>query len=213
MQRQPDFDEAFRANLRSLFVWRRDVRRFSPQPLPDGTIERLIELAGLSPSVGLSQPWRFVIVDDPSRRRGVLDQFKACNTTALKFFSGELAARYARLKLAGPEEAPRQIAVFTDRERQVGQGLGQSRMRETAEYPGVAAICTIWLAARAEGIGMGWISTLDPARMAEILDVPATWHFVGYFCLGYPQSESDTPELEREGWERRRSAPTYFLPS
>jgi 5,6-dimethylbenzimidazole synthase len=211
MQRQPDFDETFRANLRSLLVWRRDVRRFSPQPLPDGTIEHLIELAGLSPSVGLSQPWRFVIVDDPGRRRGVLDQFKACNTAALKSFSGELAARYARLKLAGLEEAPCQIAVFTDRATLVGHGLGQSTMPETAEYSAVAAICTIWLAARAEGIGMGWISILDPARMAEILDVPATWHFVGYFCLGYPQSESDTPELEREDWERRRSATTYLL--
>jgi 5,6-dimethylbenzimidazole synthase len=211
MQRQPDFDETFRANLRSLFVWRRDVRRFSPQPLPDGTIERLIELAGLSPSVGLSQPWRFVIVDDPSRRRAVLDQFKACNTAALKSFSGELAARYARLKLAGLEEAPCQIAVFADRATQVGHGLGRSTMPETAEYSAVAAICTIWLAARAEGIGMGWISILDPVRLAEILDVPGTWHFVGYFCLGYPRLESDTPELEREGWERRRPATTYLL--
>ncbi len=211
MQGQPDFDETFRANLRSLFVWRRDVRRFSSQPLPDGAIERLIELARLSPSVGLSQPWRFVIVDDPSRRRAVLDQFKACNTAALKSFSGELAARYARLKLAGLEEAPCQVAVFADRATQVGHGLGQNTMPETAEYSAVAAICTIWLAARAEGIGMGWISILDPDRLAEILDVPGAWHFVGYFCLGYPQTESDTPELEREGWERRRPATNYLL--
>jgi 5,6-dimethylbenzimidazole synthase len=211
MQAPPDFDETFRANLRSLFVWRRDVRRFSSQPLPDGTIERLIELASLSPSVGLSQPWRFVIVDDPSRRRAVLDQFKACNTAALKSFSSELADRYARLKLAGLEEAPCQIAVFADRATQVGHGLGQNTMPETAEYSAVAAICTIWLAARAEGIGMGWISILDPICVAEILDVPGVWHFVGYFCLGYPQSESDTPELEREGWERRRPATTCLL--
>src|SRR5262245_25692132 len=130
MKRQPDFDAASGANLRRLFVWLRGVRGLSLQTLPDGTIERLIELAGRSPSVGLSQPWRFVIVDDPSRRRGVLDQFKACNTTALKFFSGELAARYARLKLAGLEEAPCQIAVFTDRATQVGHGLGTSEMAE-----------------------------------------------------------------------------------
>jgi 5,6-dimethylbenzimidazole synthase len=211
MQEQPDFDETFRANLRSLFVWRRDVRRFSSEPLPDGTIERLIDLARLSPSVGLSQPWRFVIVEDPSRRRAVLDHFKACNMAALKSFSGELATRYARLKLAGLEEAPCQIAVFTDRATQVGHGLGQSTMPETAEYSAVAAICTIWLAARAEGIGLGWISILDPIRVAEILDVPGVWHFVGYLCLGYPQTESDTPELEREGWERRRPATNYLL--
>src|SRR5262245_53017010 len=145
MQGQPDFDETFRANLRSLFAWRRDVRRFSSQRLPDGAIERLIDLARLSPSVGLSQPWRFVIVDDPGRRRAVLDHFKACNTAALKSFSGELATRYARLKLAGLEEAPSQIAVFADRTTQVGHGLGQSTMPETAEYSAVAAICTICL--------------------------------------------------------------------
>src|SRR5262245_38813447 len=119
MQGQPDFDETFRANLRNLFVWRRDVRRFCSQPLPDGAIEQFIELAGCQPSVGFSQPWRFVIVDDPSRRRAVLAEFKACNTAALKSFSGELAARYARLKLAGLEEAPCQIAVFADRATQV----------------------------------------------------------------------------------------------
>ncbi len=111
MSEQPVFDEAFRANLRSLFVWRRDIRRFRSEPLPDGTLERLIDLACLSPSVGLSQPWRFVSVDDPDRRRAVRDHFKVCNADALKSYSGELAAGYARLKLEGLETAPCQVAV------------------------------------------------------------------------------------------------------
>src|SRR5262245_1172664 len=211
MQGQRDFDETFRANLRSLFARPGAARRCASPRLPAAPIARLPDLARLSPSVGLSQPWRFVIYNDPDRRRSVLDHFKARNTAALKSSSGELATRYARLKLAGLEEAPCQIAVFADRTTQVGHGLGQSTMPETAEYSAVAAICTIWLAARAEGIGLGWISILDPVRVAEILDVPSAWHFVGYLCLGYPQTESDTPELEREGWERRRPATNYLL--
>jgi 5,6-dimethylbenzimidazole synthase len=211
MSYPPVFDETFRAQLRDLLVWRRDVRRFRPDPLPSGTIERLLELACLAPSVGLSQPWRFVIVDDPDRRRAMLEHFKACNADALKSYRGELAARYARLKLAGLAEAPCHLAVFADRTRRLGHGLGQATMPETVEYSVVAAICTIWLAARAEGIGMGWLSILDPTRVAQILDVSPAWRLVGYFCLGYPQAESDQPELDRQGWERRRSATEHLL--
>src|SRR6516165_4689607 len=100
------FDEAFRSRLRDLFVWRRDVRRFRRDPLPAGTLERLIEIACLAPSVGLSQPWRFVVVDDPGRRQVVREVFQTCNADALATYAGDTAARYAALKLAGLEEAP-----------------------------------------------------------------------------------------------------------
>ena len=200
------FDEAFRLRLRDLLVWRRDVRRFRVDPLPAGTLERLIEIACLAPSVGVSQPWRFVVVDDPGRRAAVRDVFRFCNADALKSYSGEMAAKYAALKLAGLEEAPSQFAVFADRATLVGHGLGRRTMPEMAEYSAVTAIATMWLAARAEGIGMGWISILDPTRMSDILKVPDVWRFIGYFCLGYPQIESDRPELESAGWERRRSS-------
>jgi 5,6-dimethylbenzimidazole synthase len=211
MSDPPIFDEAFRAQLRDLFVWRRDVRRFRPDPLPSGTIERLIGLACLAPSVGLSQPWRFVTVDDSDRRRAVLEHFRISNADALQSYRGERAARYAQLKLAGLAEAPCQLAAFADRTRQLGHGLGQRTMPETVEYSVVAAVCMIWLAARAEGIGMGWVSILDPIRVAEILDVPPAWRLVGYFCLGYPEGESERPELERQGWERRRSVTAHLL--
>jgi 5,6-dimethylbenzimidazole synthase len=204
------FDDAFRARLRELLIWRRDVRRFRSEPLPAGTLERLIETACLAPSVGLSQPWRFVIVDDPERRRAVLDVFKACNADALRSYAGDLAARYAGLKLAGIAEAPAQLAVFADMASKTGHGLGRRTMPEMTEYSVVAAICTMWLAARAEGIGMGWVSILDPARMGKILDVPETWRFIGYFCLGYPVGEDDRPELDRAGWERRQP-PAAFI--
>ncbi|MEW6453068.1 MAG: 5,6-dimethylbenzimidazole synthase [Pseudomonadota bacterium] len=208
---EPRFSDAFREQLRELFVWRRDVRRFRTDPLPDGVLEKLLEQAVLSPSVGLSQPWRFVIVDDPARRATVIENFKACNADALVSYSGEQAVLYAKLKLAGLEEAPCHLAVFADRATQTGHGLGRRTMPEMAEYSAVAAICTLWLAARAQGIGMGWVSILDPLQIAALLDVPGDWRFVGYFCLGYPQSDSDRPELEQAGWEQRRPMSDFIL--
>jgi 5,6-dimethylbenzimidazole synthase len=207
----PEFDDAFRARLMQLVAWRRDVRRFRTDPLPQGTLERLIETACLAPSVGLSQPWRFVTVDDKGRREAVREEFRACNAQALASYGGDRAGRYAALKLEGLREAPHQFAVFCDRATEVGHGLGRRTMPEMAEYSVVAAICTMWLSARAEGIGMGWISILDPARMTGILEVPEAWRFVGYFCLGYPQHEDDRPELERARWEQRRPAQSCVL--
>src|SRR6266481_2173501 len=138
------FDDAFRLRLRDLFAWRRDVRHFRSDPLPPGTLERLIETACLAPSVGLSQPWRFVIVDDPVRRRAVLEEFKSCNADALQSYAGDLAARYVELKLAGIQEAPAQLAVFADMATDTGHGLGRRTMPEMAEYSVVAAVCTMW---------------------------------------------------------------------
>ena len=197
------FDEAFRLRLRDLLVWRRDVRRFRRDPLPAGTIEQLIELASLAPSVGLSQPWRFVIVDDPKIRTAIRENFATCNAEALTAQTHERSRLYAGLKLAGLEEAPCQLAVFADRATAQGHGLGRHTMPEMIEYSAVAAVHTIWLAARAEGIGMGWVSILDPRTIVQLLDVPAEWKLIGYFCLGYPQRDDTIPELERAGWEQR----------
>jgi 5,6-dimethylbenzimidazole synthase len=207
----PQFDDAFRARLLDLFSWRRDVRRFRTEPLPPGTLERLIEVACLAPSVGLSQPWRFVIVEDAKRRQAVLDNFESCNAEALNAYDGDRSTRYATLKLAGLREAPCHLAVFADRETAVGHGLGRRTMPEMAEYSAVAAVFSLWLAARAEGIGMGWVSILKPDVIATALDLPAHWRFIGYFCLGYPQHEDDSPELERAGWEQRRPAAASIL--
>jgi len=203
-KRSADFDNAFRAQLRDLLLWRRDVRRFRPEPLPAGTLEALIELACLAPSVGLSQPWRFVIVDDVKTRAAVRKNFETCNAEALAMQAPQRASLYARLKLAGLDEAPCHLAVFADRATAQGHGLGRHTMPEMIEYSAVTAVHTIWLAARAQGIGMGWVSILDPNAMAMLLDVPCEWKFIGYFCLGYPQIDDTIPELEQSGWERRR---------
>src|SRR6516164_1455372 len=206
-----NFDAAFRARLRDLLVWRRDVRRFRPDPLPSGMLESLIELACLAPSVGLSQPWRFVIVEDGARRAAVRENFAACNAQALCAQAPQRAGLYARLKLAGLDEAPVHFAVFADRATTQGHGLGRRTMPEMVEYSAVTAVHTIWLAARAQGIGLGWISILDPTEMAAILSVPVEWKFIGYFCLGYPQTDDTVPDLEQAGWEQRRRTASMII--
>jgi len=200
----PVFDDAFRAQLLELFKWRRDVRRFRPDPVPADLLTGLFEVAGLAPSVGLSEAWRWVTVDNPARRAAVRASFEACNAEALAAQAADCADSYARLKLAGLDEAPCHFAVFAEPHPRQGHGLGRATMPETTAYSAVMAVHTVWLAVRAAGLGLGWVSILDPAAVAAALDVPSDWVFIGYFCLGYPQADSDHPELERLGWEHRR---------
>lgn len=203
----PVFDTTFQARLDLLFRWRRDVRRFRRDALPAGAVDALLAIADAAPSVGLSQPWRFVTIDDSSRRDAIRADFAACNAAALAGQDETRAALYARLKLAGLEQAPVHIAVFVEPDPSQGHGLGRQTMPESVAYSAVIAIHTLWLAARAQGIGLGWVSILDPARIAHIAGVPEGWRFVGYLCLGYPEREADMPELAREGWEAPRRTP------
>ena len=198
------FGEAFQGQLAELFRWRRDVRHFRPDRLPPGLLAELLALAALAPSVGLSQPWRFVQVDDPDRREAIRENFRACNDAALTQQSADRRAVYAGLKLAGLAEAPTHLAVFADPDPAQGGGLGRGTMPHTTAYSAVLAIHTLWLAARAKGLGLGWVSILDPPAVSAILDVSAEWQFVAYLCLGYPVMEDEQPELERLGWEARR---------
>lgn len=199
----PRFDVAFCRQLEALFRWRRDVRRFRDEPIEDDVLDTLLQLAALAPSVGNSQPWRFVIVADPERRAAVRHEFARCNQAALAGYAAERQALYARLKLAGLDRAPVQLAVFADTATRLGDGLGQQTMPETLAYSVVGAVHALWLAARARGIGLGWVSILDPARVCAILDTPAAWKLIAYLCLGYPEEEHLDPELERHGWQAR----------
>ena len=203
----PVFGTVFQARLDMLFRWRRDVRRFRRDALPTGAVDALLTVADAAPSVGLSQPWRFVTIDDPARRDAIRADFAACNAAALAGQDETRAALYARLKLAGLEQAPVHIAVFVEPDPSQGHGLGRQTMPESVAYSAVIAIHTLWLAARAQGIGLGWVSILDPARIAHIAGVPEGWRFVGYLCLGYPERDADMPELAREGWEAPRRTP------
>jgi 5,6-dimethylbenzimidazole synthase len=199
----PDFDEAFRAKLGELFSWRRDVRHFRTDPIERSTIERLVHVAAMSPSVGYSQPWRFVTVDDPARRAAAIASFERANADALTTYGESDAARYAKLKLSGMREAPVHLAVFCDDTTNSGKHLGRRTMPETLAYSATMAVYTFWLAARAEGIGAGWVSILEPDAVRTALDVPDRWNLIAYLCVGYPAEEHETPELLRAGWESR----------
>lgn len=199
----PAFGSEFRASLEDLFLWRRDVRRFKPDPVPPALIDGLLAVALLAPSVGNSQPWRFVSVESEERRRAVIDNYNICNAAALACYEGERAALYAKLKLAGLVEAPVHLAVFCDHATLAGAGLGRKTMPETLDYSVVAAIHTFWLAARVEGLGVGWVSIVDPLEIAHALEVPEAWKLVAYLCVGLPQEEHDDPELVRHGWQTR----------
>lgn len=195
----PDFQDIFDDLLR----WRRDVRRFKTDPLPDGLMDELLALAALAPSVGNSQPWRFVSVETPDKRVAVRDHFQACNADALNDYNGARAKQYAQLKLSGMDQAPVHLAVYCDRATDLGHGLGKKTMPETLDYSVVMAVHTLWLAARARGVGVGWVSIVEPSQIERILDTPKDWAFTAYLCMGWPEEEHDDPELVRHGWQDR----------
>jgi 5,6-dimethylbenzimidazole synthase len=211
MTSTPHFDDQFRASLADLVRWRRDVRHFRPDPLPPELIHQMLALACLAPSVGFSQPWRWVIVDAPDRRVAIIENFRQANQQALSEFEGTRAALYARLKLAGLVEAPVHLAVFVDPSTGTGHGLGCRTMPEMLPYSVVCAVNTLWLVARAYGVGVGWVSIFDPLQVLKALDIPEHWKLVAYLCIGYPDDEQDQPELEREGWASRQSPEVVLL--
>lgn len=199
----PDFSDQFRQEFTQLLRWRRDVRRFRTDPVEGAVIERCLSTFNLAPSVGLSEPWRIVRITSQTARDAAIANFEAANADALKGYSGEKAQLYSGLKLSGMRDAPVQFAVFCDDETPKGQGLGAATMPETRRYSVVAAITQFWLAARAEGLGVGWVSILDPARLTRDLDVPEGWALIAYLCVGWPEENKTTPTLQQVGWETR----------
>jgi 5,6-dimethylbenzimidazole synthase len=202
----PEFDDTCRARLAELIAWRRDVRRFSDRPVPAALIDSLLDLAQLSPSVGNSQPWRWVQIETPTKRAEIQTIFAAANAAAGLAQPAGRAAAYAALKLEGLDRAPIQFAVFCDQSTEQGHGLGRHTMSKMLEYSTVAMVTTFWLAARAAGLGVGWLSILDPTQVAQALDAPPHWKLIAYLCVGWPETAHLDPELERYGWQSRTQA-------
>ncbi|TRD16618.1 5,6-dimethylbenzimidazole synthase [Palleronia caenipelagi] len=198
------FSESFRRELTELMEWRRDVRHFRTDPVDEACLTACLDSFLTAPSVGLSEPWRIIRVDSPAARQAVRTNFEAANAEALSSYEGDRARLYAGLKLAGIDRAPVQLAVFCDEETPQGSGLGARTMPEMRRYSVVSAITLLWLSARAQGLGLGWVSVLDPDQLCRDLDVPEGWKLVGYLCLGWPEEDHQTPELQRLGWEARR---------
>lgn len=201
-----EFSKDFQSRLRDLMRWRRDVRRFRTDPVDEAVLRDCLESFLLSPSVGLSEPWRVIHVRSEAARAAALANFRLANNRALAGYDGEKALLYSTLKLSGMQEAPVQLAVFCDETTDKGAGLGAATMPETRRYSVVAAITHFWLAARARGLGVGWVSILDPALLSRDLDIPEHWSLVAYLCVGWPETTGETPELELAGWETRRGS-------
>lgn len=197
------FTPDFRSQLADLMRWRRDVRRFRCDPVDEAALMRCLRAFQLAPSVGLSQPWRVMRVRTTAARAAALDNFTAANADALAGYSGDRARLYADLKLSGMRDAPVQLAIWCDEATPKGAGLGAGTMPEMRRYSVVGAITHFWLAARVESIGVGWVSILDPAQLARDLNAPDSWALVAYLCVGHPEEEGRTPDLETAGWEAR----------
>lgn len=193
--------------LREILRWRRDVRHFRPDPVPDAVLARLQEAMNFAPSVGNARPWRVLRIRNPALRAQIRAEFERCNTQASEGYAGEQRAAYARLKLAGLDRAPEQLAVFTLADPQEGHGLGRQTMPATLAQSTAMAIHTLWLAARAENLGLGMVSILDPERVRQILAVPDDWALTAYLCLGWPEQEDDTPLLHRLDWQHTIVSP------
>lgn len=195
------FDANDRETLLRILRWRRDVRHFRTDPVAPAVIGRLRAVMDSAPSVGNARPWRVLRVEDPAIRALIRANFEACNDRAAQGYDGVQAREYRALKLAGLDRAPLQLAVFTETDPEAGHRLGRATMPETLRQSTAMAIHTLWLAARAENIGMGMVSILEPEVVERALSVPGNWEFAAWLCLGHAEFDDDTPLLHREGWQ------------
>lgn len=200
---QPTFSEQQKEAIYTVIRRRRDIRRFRPDPIPETTLAAILRAAHHAPSVGFMQPWNFLLIGEAATKQRVHDLFARENAAAALVFDGERREAYMRLKLAGILDAPLNLCVTCDPTRGGPHVLGRHSIRETDVYSTAAAVENLWLAARAEEVGVGWVSILDNDELKEILGLPAHIIPVAYLCLGYVDAFGDEPELQRVGWAQR----------
>jgi 5,6-dimethylbenzimidazole synthase len=182
---------------------RRDVRRFRPEPVPDEVLARILQAAHHAPSVGFMQPWDFLLIRDRGTRERVRDLFATASAEAAGRFQGERRELYTSLKLEGILESPLNVCVSCDRGRHGPVVLGRTHQPDMDIYSTVCAVQNFWLAARAEGVGVGWVSILSADSLAGVLGLPAGVVPVAYLCVGYPEAFAAEPELQTAGWQGR----------
>jgi 5,6-dimethylbenzimidazole synthase len=198
------FSEEERRGLYRAIYERRDVRSFfKPDEISDDVLARLLDAAHHAPSVGLMQPWRFIVIRHRQVRQTVYEIFDRASRAAAQIYTDDRRAMYDTLKLAGILQAPINLCVTCDEATARGHGLGRQTMRETGVYSTVCAVQNLWLAARAEGVGVGWVSILDVDELRAALDIPEVVVPVAYLCLGYVTEFGTEPDLEIKGWEQR----------
>ena len=198
------FSDADRAAVYRVITTRRDVRNeFLPRPIPEEVLRRLLAAAHAAPSVGLMQPWNFLVIASTAVRARIQAAFLKANDEAAAMFQGDRATLYRSLKLQGILKAPINICVTCDRTRGGPVVLGRTHNRDMDLYSTVCAVENLWLAARAEGIGVGWVSIFDEADVRATLDIPEHVAIVAYLCVGYVDELYDRPELEARRWGQR----------
>ena len=203
MPKQPQnhISESDRDSLYRILFSRRDVRgQFLPDPLPDEVISRILYAAHYAPSVGFMQPWDFIIIKSKSVRKQIHDVFRKAHEEAAQMFPEEKQDTYRSLKLEGILDSPVNICITCDRERTGPVVIGRTQIKEMDVYSSVCAIQNLWLAARAEGLGVGWVSILHEDALKKILNLPEGTVPVGYLCVGRVKYFYQKPELESVGW-------------
>jgi 5,6-dimethylbenzimidazole synthase len=200
--RSEEFSAQDREAIYRVIASRRDVRKgFLSEDVPEDVLLRVLDAAHRAPSVGLSQPWRFIVVRDRPTREKVHGAFLEANARAAARYEGEQAAAYRALRLEGILSAPVNLCVVCDDDPQRGHGLGRQTMPETIRYSTVCAVQNLWLAARVEGLGVGWVSILEPDAVRSILGIPPKIAVVAYLCVGYVDAFAAEPDLVTAGWE------------
>jgi nicotinate-nucleotide--dimethylbenzimidazole phosphoribosyltransferase len=196
--------EQVRQALADVIAARRDIRRFRPDPVPDDIVAAMLEAAHSGPSVGHSQPWRFVVVRDPHTRAAaarIADSHRLRQAKALDPQSGR---QLLALQLEGLREAPIGIVVACDRRAPAAGVLGRATMRDADMWSCACAIQNLWLTARAYGVGVGWVTLFEADELAAVVGLPAGVEPLGWLCVGYPDERPPTPNLERHGWSQRQ---------
>lgn len=198
------FSESEREAVYKAIYTRRDVRdQFLPDPVPDEVLLKLLDAAHHAPSVGFMQPWNFIVIRAQEDRERIWQAFSEANDEAAVMFRGARQSTYRSLKLEGIRTAPINICVTCDRTRGGKVVIGRTHNANMDLYSSVCAIQNLWLAARAEGIGLGWVSIFRDADLRGILEIPDRVEIVGYLCLGYVDQLYERPELEVKGWRQR----------
>ncbi|MEO1092421.1 MAG: 5,6-dimethylbenzimidazole synthase [Pseudomonadota bacterium] len=200
------FSEAERAAVYKAIYARRDVRdQFLPTPIADPVVRRLLEAAHRAPSVGFMQPWNFILIRERAQRHEIWQAFSSANEEAVAMFPEARKSKYRSLKLEGIRKSPLNICVTCDRDRSGDVVLGRTHNANMDLYSTVCAVQNLWLAARCEGIGMGWVSVFRDADLKRLLGIPDRIEIVAYLCLGYVEQLYVRPELEAKGWNERLS--------
>ncbi len=207
IQENHRFTAEERRALYKAVLTRRDVRgQFLPDPIPDEVLARILTAAHHAPSVGFMQPWNFLVVRSGEVKKTVHDAFLKATAEAAEMFEGERARVYPKLNLEGILESPVNLCITCDRSRTGPVVVGRTHIPVMDIYSSVCAVQNLWLAARAEGVGVGWVSIFDNEALRETLGIPDDIVPVAYLCLGYVSHFFERPELETAGWQERLEA-------